>query len=264
MRRLQKRMIGGDVAIWQRFLSWQGIDPGRLDADFGNRLESATKIFQTRQGIIPASGIVDEATVARALPLGFDEPEDYSDRPDWPLLPDFSYINFTASESRRGETRICETEFGDIEYLLAPTPDNPEHIRITNDFEGENITTVNIPQLRGIFSRTRVRWNNRVQSQLVSLWQAWDNEGLLPLVRSWAGSYVPRLKRGGTTLSNHALGTAFDINVAWNGLGHPPARIYSRGSVRELVEMAHEFGFYWGGHFNHRPDGMHFEVVRLM
>lgn len=34
-----------------------------------------------------------------------------------------------------------------------------------------------------------------------------------------------------------------------------------QGCVRELVEIATEQGFYWGGHFKSRPDGMHFEVA---
>jgi hypothetical protein len=33
------------------------------------------------------------------------------------------------------------------------------------------------------------------------------------------------------------------------------------GSVRELVSIANEHGFFWGGHFDKRRDGMHFEVA---
>ena len=29
-----------------------------------------------------------------------------------------------------------------------------------------------------------------------------------------------------------------------------------------MVPFAHDYGFYWGGHFS-RHDGMHFEVARL-
>ena len=60
-------------------------------------------------------------------------------------------------------------------------------------------------------------------------------------------------------LSNHAFGTAFDINVQWNPLEALPGRT---GCVFELVPMAHRHGFYWGGHFSRR-DGMHFEVARV-
>ena len=64
-------------------------------------------------------------------------------------------------------------------------------------------------------------------------------------------------------LSNHAFGTAFDINVPFNPLGARPALIGKQGSVRELVPIANEHGFFWGGHFGKRPDGMHFEVAVL-
>jgi hypothetical protein len=35
-----------------------------------------------------------------------------------------------------------------------------------------------------------------------------------------------------------------------------------KGSVRELVPIASEQGWYWGGHYQSRKDGMHFELVR--
>jgi hypothetical protein len=44
-------------------------------------------------------------------------------------------------------------------------------------------------------------------------------------------------------------------------LGAIPAPVGHEGSVRELVPIAHRFGFYWGGYFKQRPDGMHFEVA---
>jgi hypothetical protein len=63
--------------------------------------------------------------------------------------------------------------------------------------------------------------------------------------------------------SNHAWGTAFDVNYGWNKLGAIPAPVGARGSVRELVPLANQYGFYWGGHFR-RCDGMHFEVARVL
>ena len=65
------------------------------------------------------------------------------------------------------------------------------------------------------------------------------------------------------TLSNHAFGSAFDINAAWNGLGVIPPLVGQKGSVRELVALANENGFYWGGHFPRR-DGMHFEIAKIL
>jgi len=96
------------------------------------------------------------------------------------------------------------------------------------------------------------------------LWSDWENAGLLAHVLTWAGSFVPRFSRGSTSvLSNHSFGSAFDINVAWNQLGVEPALVGQKGSVRELVPIAHQNGFYWGGHFS-RGDGMHFEVAKII
>ncbi|WP_354234540.1 M15 family metallopeptidase [Bradyrhizobium sp. I1.8.5] len=60
---------------------------------------------------------------------------------------------------------------------------------------------------------------------------------------------------------NHAFGSAFDINASENRLGARPALVGTRRSTRELVPLANRHGFYWGGHFGSRPDGMHFETA---
>jgi hypothetical protein len=86
----------------------------------------------------------------------------------------------------------------------------------------------------------------------------------LHLILTFDGSYVARFVRGSTSvLSNHSFGTAFDINVTWNRLGVVPALVGQKGSVRELVGIANDNGFYWGGHFT-RLDGMHFEIAKLL
>ena len=109
-----------------------------------------------------------------------------------------------------------------------------------------------------------VSFHKKAAKQMLALWAEWEKEGLLHLVKSWDGTYVPRFIRGSKTkLSNHCFGTAFDINVKWNGLAKRPALVGQEGSVRELVEIANKHGFYWGGHFR-RKDGMHFEVAKIM
>lgn len=72
----------------------------------------------------------------------------------------------------------------------------------------------------------------------------------------YGGCYVPRFIAGTTTLSNHAFGLAFDLNVPEN----------ERGTVgrinREVVQVFEGFGFTWGGTW-HYTDPMHFEMNRL-
>ena len=125
---------------------------------------------------------------------------------------------------------------------------------------------VEIPQLRGVSgapSSASVRFHRRAADQLRELWRAWEAAGLLRLVLTWEGAFAPRFVRGSdTVLSNHAHGSAFDINAPWNALGARPALVGQRGGVRELVPIANRHGFFWGGHFRDRADGMHFEVAR--
>ena len=151
--------------------------------------------------------------------------------------------------------------------MSAPQPGNPEAIRITNGWGADKLVKLTIPQLIGIPGANasgRVFFHNSGAEQLQGLWQAWEQRGLLPLVLGYAGAYNPRFVRGSrSVLSNHAFGTAFDINAAMNPLGAEPAPPTVRGCVWRLVPVAHEFGFYWGGHFSRR-DGMHFELARLL
>ena len=66
------------------------------------------------------------------------------------------------------------------------------------------------------------------------------------------GALAIKSDNDAAALSNHAWGTAFDINAKWNPFTHIPALVGSTGSVRELVKIANDFGFYWGGHFQQR------------
>jgi hypothetical protein len=117
--------------------------------------------------------------------------------------------------------------------------------------------------VKGAPDAGRIFVHRLVVDQVRALFQAWEAAGLVDGLLTWEGSFAPRFVRGSrTTVSNHAWGTAFDVNFPWNRLGAVPALRGEKGSVRDLVPIAHELGFYWGGHFS-RCDGMHFEVARL-
>lgn len=127
-----------------------------------------------------------------------------------------------------------------------------------------------VPQLAGIpFSWTdqpnqgRAQFHRKAVPQFLSLWSAWKDAGLLGRVVSYGGSFNARMQQGSSVLSNHAFGLAFDINVKENPLGKAPAAKGTPGSVVDLVSLANQHGFFWGGHFQSRPDGMHFELAVL-
>jgi hypothetical protein len=154
--------------------------------------------------------------------------------------------------------------FGPLTHVPSPQPGNPEAIRITNGWQS-NLKYVKIPQLagrRGAPSSCSVPFHAKGADRLAKLWARWESEGLLPLVLTWDGSWAPRYIRGSRSiLSSHAFATAFDINAKWNPLGASPAAEGAQGSVRLLVPAAEELGFFWGGAWGARPDGMHFELA---
>lgn len=178
--------------------------------------------------------------------------------PSWPPPPE----NLIQPSLSRAQSLL-----GTFKYIAAPTSAEKRAIKITDDWEKKNIIRVTIPQLKGIkgyHSGGVIRFHRLAANQLLELWAAWEQQGLLPLVLSFGGAFTPRYIGGTKVLSNHALGAAFDINTTYNPQGKRPLIVGEKGSVRELVPLANEYGFYWGGHFGGtRVDGQHFEIAEL-
>jgi hypothetical protein len=259
MQVIKLKSKGADVKKWQTFLIGQHFEPGVADGNFGLRTHEATVAFQTRNNL-PGDGVVGNKTVAVAMLLGFPvltNSDLAEDGPNWPPKPNFPPLVSTAAR---------QALFGKFKFAPAPVPGNPENITILDGWEGQNIVKVTIPQLIGKLGAPAsgtIRFHHLATQQLTAMWTEWEQAGLIDLVLSYGGSFVPRFIRGSrTVLSNHAFGTAFDINVPQNMLGVQPALKGKTGSVRELVPIANKHGFYWGGHFT-RLDGMHFEVAQL-
>jgi len=258
MEILRRGSEGPDVRRWQHFLLGQELLTGSVDGVFGPLTESATKAFQKRRKL-SVDGMVGPQTLAAALQLGLDldftDPLGGTSGPDWPQPPAFKPL---ISNLERGEI------FGVFRFEPIPGKDD---IRILGDWVERNIVAVTVPQLIGVDgapSSGRIRLHRKIATQVQDLFKSWEDAGLRDRLLTWGGGFVPRFVRGNrTTLSNHAWGTAFDINVPWNARGTVPALRGEKGSVRELVPIANSRGFYWGGHFSRR-DGMHFEASRLL
>lgn len=263
MNTLRQGMVGANVQRWQIFLVGQGMMSAPTTAEFDARTVEATIRFQEKYNLTP-DGIAGNKTIGQAQVLGFDvigDPEATGhESPDWPPRP--PGLPPLVSNTERAAI------FGRFAYRSAPRPDNPENIEITDDWEQDNIVKVSLPQLTGIKGAPAggaTRCHRLIAQQFKALWGEWQSAGLLTLVKTWDGMFVKRFVRGSTSvLSNHAFGTAFDINYPWNQLGVRPALAGSVGSVRELVPIANKHGFFWGGHYSSRPDGMHFEAAKVM
>jgi peptidoglycan hydrolase-like protein with peptidoglycan-binding domain len=257
---LRVGMRGDRVAAWQSFLVGQGFDNGPIDGFFGEHTRDATKAFQ-RKYRLEDDGVAGRATLLKAAALGLElieEPAEDKSSSNFPPAPEFP----TARQQ-------CATGavFVHYQYVSAPQADNPEAIRILGTWERDNIVSVPIPQLRkalGNRAPQTMSFHRLAAAQLQGMWAEWETAKLLDRILVYDGSFVPRFVRGSrTVLSNHAFGSAFDINERYNKLGKRPALVGEKGSVRELVPIANRWGFFWGGHYSSRPDGMHFEVAFL-
>lgn len=74
--------------------------------------------------------------------------------------------------------------------------------------------------------------------------------------------YAERPIRGGTTLSNHASGTAIDLNATRWPLGSQPSVNLDDGQIKLVRQMIGLTGgvVRWGGDYSGRKDPMHFEI----
>lgn len=241
---------GAFVKLVQGFLRGRGYSAVIADGDFGDKTHNAVVDYQRKSGLT-ADGVVGNSTINRMTSDGFAMLPVAQTSSSFPPKPPFSPLVSNAARAK---------VFGEFRYVSAPVKGNPENIRITDGWEGSNIVTFQVPQLGG----KRVRLHRKVQAQFLGFFAAVEKAGMLDLVKTFDGAFVPRFVRGSrSTLSNHSFGSAFDINYEWNQLQAVPAAKGEEGSVRELVPLAHEYGFYWGGHFS-RLDGMHFEVAVVL
>lgn len=253
-------MSGEDVRAWQNFLCGKGLLHEEVSGVFDDATRQASIDFQ-RTHNLQADGVVGNKTFGLAMQLGFSlvTDDDLLSDINWPLRP-ISLSPLVGDAARA-------SVFGRFNYVATPTAMNPEAIQITGTWERDNIVLIEVPQLQfaqGAPKNCKVQFHKLAAEQFKALWAAWEAADLLKLVLSWEGSYAPRFIRGSrTTLSNHAYGSAFDINARWNPLGCQPPVVGKEGAVRKLVPIANEHGFYWGGHFT-RSDGMHFEIAKIL
>lgn len=154
-------------------------------------------------------------------------------------------------------------KFGKFDFIPSPVPHNPEHITIRGNWVLANIADIEVPELKTKFHIAKINVHHMAVDAMLDVWKAWNKAGMMSLVHTFDGAWAPRMKRGhaGSTdphdLSNHAWGTAFDIDAKKYPLGTPAA---DDAPIHQLVRIAEDCGWYWGGNFHERPDPMHFEL----
>ena len=170
---------------------------------------------------------------------------------EMPLKPNFESLTSNKSRFER---------FGYFKYQILAGGD----IIIQGNWIKNNICKLPIPldplKVKNFPKDKLVYFHKLVIPSLLYMFEEWERNDLLKYIITWEGSFYPRLVRGGTSLSNHAFGSAFDINAKWNGYGNEPCKNIF-GTVIPLVEIANKHGWFWGGHYLKKKDGMHFEKV---
>lgn len=247
---LRRGHRGPLVAELQRLLARAGFSVAR-DSLFGNATEAAVIELQSERGL-DVDGVVGPQT---RKALGWVLPEEEDTEPG--DLPDVPSILSDAE---------VDALFGPLLWVPAPTATEPGAVRITNGWTKDNLRRVVIPQLRGVQGAPQdggIYLHRLIVEQTRALFAAGEAAGLRGLLLSWAGSWNPRLVRGGSTLSRHSYATSFDVNAAWNPMGKPAAPKGAKGSVVELIPLAVEHGYTNGMNWS-RPDAMHFECFRVL
>jgi hypothetical protein len=272
--------VPAEVQRWQYFLLKKGFaQAGKIDGDFGEKTEKATKFFQVDQHL-SANGKLDKATLEAARSSGYTLLPDnyYKDRSssEWPKKP-----KGTASPTNawRNEQFKC-FKFTQLARKFRP---DKEAIVIGGSCDGnvddwvkEYIVDIEVKQFQfALGYRGYVRCHSFAAEHIAALFEAWDKADLLHLIAVYEGCFVPRYKRKQSPgdeaqperrsadvdqLSNHSFGSALDMNYEQNQFPAQPALCGEFGSTRELVEAASGLGFYWGGFFE---DGNHFELARI-
>jgi hypothetical protein len=101
---------------------------------------------------------------------------------------------------------------------------------------------------------------------LLAHFAGWYNENVEPIDRGsirddW--SYAERDIRGSDTVSNHASGTAIDLNALTHPMGVRGtfSHKWKVARIHYVLRFRYHGCIRWGGDYEGRPDEMHFEIV---
>jgi hypothetical protein len=104
-------------------------------------------------------------------------------------------------------------------------------------------------------------FKNLIERGCVNELKSWDGCWNLRTIRGYEKKYEALIAAGKflealVYLSIHCWACAIDVNAAENGLGKKPKL------SAKFVKCFTDAGFEWGGNWK-RPDGMHFQLLKL-
>lgn len=157
-----------------------------------------------------------------------------------------------ALETPDGRAAVIAT-FGDINRFIRADG------TLSPTWEKEKIVRVNLPRplpLAGTNLKvTRVTCHKLLAPLFSETLKAINDAGKWSKLVSYGGGFNFRPIRGGSSVSLHAWGIAWDFDPENNGLG-------KAGTMdKRVVEIFERHGFFWGGKFRSRKDPMHFQFA---
>lgn len=158
------------------------------------------------------------------------------------------------------EGKFDHTLFGHVRFrTVSPEWKRGDKIVFISGFDTNDVTDVFVPQLKNVPGSNggKVRFHKRAHEQLLAVFNLIEKRQQLNVITTCGGTFNPRLKRPTSgklnkTPSNHAFGTAIDLNEDADGFG---------STVAPVAPVFEAFGFLWGKAFN---DPMHFEVKQFL
>lgn len=129
---------------------------------------------------------------------------------------------------------------------------------IDRDVTPELIATYTVP---GTGVRLPLRVGN-VATVLLYVAERFHNE-VEKLTVGWCWGFAARTIRGSTTVaSNHASGTAIDVNAPAHPLATAPSANFTAKQIQAIRKIIADLDgvVRWGGDYAGRKDGMHFEI----
>lgn len=103
----------------------------------------------------------------------------------------------------------------------------------------------------------RLYCNKELVEPLTQAFRNLIERGCVQELKTWDGCFNVRKMRGLNSMSIHSWGIAIDLNAAWNGLGKKPTL------SKAFVKCFTDAGFEWGGNWQSRVDGMHFQLAHI-
>jgi hypothetical protein len=136
-------------------------------------------------------------------------------------------------------------------------------------WEARNMTLYNVPlpiEKRNPSMPQRI-YCHRDFAPILHVWfTAMAETSLINEINTWDGCFNIRKKRGGSSLSLHSFGMAVDFNASHNPLGLTSQQCREKGLTpfsTMFIELARKY-VDCGADWKTRPDGMHFQVKKLV